>query len=235
MDYPGYIPAFDTSVLPQSLEIKNEVDFVANTLDSASKVVRRISFVIALISIVFLFISYGPSVWFWVRPVGAKADLKLSASMPVGFRTSKEPYVPILNAQLPDVNMVSIPSIGVDAQIHEAMYDNYEDALRKGVWRVPEFGTPFDQTKPVIFAAHRFGYLNWSNSFRHTNSFYNLPKVKVGDTVEIVWHQRKYTYEIYRITEADRIDDYSGDLILYTCKDLTSPVRIFVYGKLLRI
>ena len=62
---------------------------------------------------------------------------------------------------------------------------------------MPDFGTPLDRTKPVILAAHRFGYLAWTNLYRRKNSFYNLPKLKEGDLVEITYKQRKYTYEIY--------------------------------------
>ena len=84
-------------------------------------------------------------------------------------------------------------------------------------------------------AAHRFGYLKWSDSYRRQNSFYNLPKLKKGDVVRIIWKQRKYVYEIYGLEEGEEILDYSADLILYTCKFLDSSVRIFRYGRLLEV
>jgi sortase (surface protein transpeptidase) len=114
-------------------------------------------------------------------------------------------------------------------------YENYEEALKVGVWRVPDFGTPYERKAPVILAAHRYGYLRWSVPYRLKNSFYNLPKVKVGDTVEIIWRQRKYIYEVYAEGKGEEITDYSADLILYTCEDLTSPVRIFKYARLIRV
>jgi len=147
----------------------------------------------------------------------------------------KDVYQPPQDPNLSLENKLIIKAIGVDTQINEAEANDYEQALRKGVWRVPDFGTPFQRTLPTILTAHRFGYIFWSNLFRHTNSFYNLPKLKTGDTVEIDWKQRKYIYEIYSESTGEEITDYTADLILYTCRDLNSNVRIFKYGRLLKI
>jgi len=91
------------------------------------------------------------------------------------------------------------------------------------------------RTKPTILAAHRFGYLAWSIPYRLKNSFYNLPKLKVGDLVEIDWGQRRYVYEVYAEGKGEEITDYTADLILYTCEAMNSSVRIFRYARLLRI
>jgi sortase (surface protein transpeptidase) len=88
---------------------------------------------------------------------------------------------------------------------------------------------------PIILAAHRYGYLAWTDLFRRQNSFYNLPKIKVGDTVEIDWGQRKYTYGVYTTEEGTQITDYSADLILYTCESLTGDERFFVYAHLIQM
>lgn len=137
---------------------------------------------------------------------------------------------------LPPGHFLGIPRIGVATQILEEPNDNYEQALRKGVWRVPEFADPAktQQGRPIILAAHRFGYLEWTQDYRLKNSFYELPKLKNGDMVEIVWDQHRYTYQIQKVEEGTEIKDYSSDLIMYTCKFLVSPVRIFVYAKLVK-
>lgn len=147
----------------------------------------------------------------------------------------KPPYLPPYDPMLPVESRIKISSIGVDAQIYEAGYEDIEDALRKGVWRAGDFGIPPQRERPIILAAHRFGYLSWSNKFRRENSFYNLPKLKVGNKVEIIWSQRKYVYEIYAEEQGEEIVDYSGDLILYTCESLNSPIRIFKYARLLEV
>jgi sortase (surface protein transpeptidase) len=135
---------------------------------------------------------------------------------------------------LPEGYYLGIPRIGVATAILEAPSDNYEQVLRKGVWRVPEFADPTTpgQGRPIILAAHRFGYTDWTQDYRLKNSFYELPKLKNGDMVEIVWNQHRYKYQIQRVEEGTEITDYSSDLIMYTCKFLVSPVRIFVYAKL---
>jgi LPXTG-site transpeptidase (sortase) family protein len=139
-----------------------------------------------------------------------------------------------LDPLLSKVNRIIIPSIGVDGDVHEATLDNYEAALKEGVWRVSDFGAPNDNSMPIILAAHRFGYLAWTNLFRRENSFYNLPKVKVGDIIEINWQQRHYVYEVYATDTGTAITDYSADLILYTCESLTGNQRFFVYAKLIQ-
>lgn len=157
------------------------------------------------------------------------------ADQTVVHTVQKDVYQPKFDPKLPLESRLKINSIGVDTNLTEATLPNYEDALRKGVWRVSDFGSPADRTKPTILVAHRYGYLAWTNIFRRKNSFYNLPKLEVGDTVEIIWKQRKYTYEVYAEGEGEEITDYQANLILYTCENLNSPVRVFKYARLLEI
>lgn len=203
----------------------------------------KLAKVLAILGVFFLLISYAPSVWFWVRSAGSETASQLIVQ--TAEKQSANSVVPVVNKNLEyqppfDPTLTSEPrlkilSIGVDTVLQEATYDNYEEALKNGVWRVPDFGTPADRIKPTILAAHRFGYIYWSNLYRRQNSFYNLPKLVVGDTIEIDWRQRKYVYEIYGESKGEAISDYSADLILYTCEDLTGPVRIFKYARLMTI
>jgi len=137
---------------------------------------------------------------------------------------------------LPEGHYLEIPQIGVATSILESSSDSYEQVLRKGVWRVPEFADPttHGQGRPIILAAHRFGYVDWTQDYRLKNSFYELPKLKNGDMIEIVWNQHRYKYQVQKVEEGTEITDYSSDLIMYTCKFLVSPIRIVVYAKLLK-
>jgi len=144
-------------------------------------------------------------------------------------KPSPTPPLPAFDPSLPEDNGTIIEKIGVRGQIHEG--ENWQEILKTGIWRVPGFGTPEDNSLPIILAAHRWGYVNWTNSFRSLNSFYNLPKLKADDRVEIIWNQRKYVYEIYRSETGTKITDYDADLILYTCELWNSPVRIFKYAR----
>ncbi len=137
--------------------------------------------------------------------------------------------LPVFDPSLPEDNGLIIDKIGVRGQIHEG--NDWATILKTGIWRVPDFGTPEDTKQPMILAAHRWGYLSWTNSFRTLNSFYNLPKLEVGDQVEIDWNQRKYIYEVYKSEIGDKISDYSANLILYTCELWNSPTRILKYAK----
>jgi sortase (surface protein transpeptidase) len=201
----------------------------------------KLAKILAGIGIGLLLFSYLPSVWYWAAS-GLETSIsafKLSSkevrSLSNVDSVSKSKYEPRYDPTLPLESRVTIKKIGVDSALQEATYDNYQEALENGIWRVSDFGTPTNDDRPIILAAHRFGYLAWSNMFRRKNSFFNLPKLNVGDTVEITWRQRKYTYEIYSKGEGEEITDYSADLILYTCESLNGPTRIFRYARLLEV
>ncbi len=148
------------------------------------------------------------------------------------YEAENEQKIPDQDLTLPTTPSVIIRKIGVNTQIHEEPLETFDVALEKGVWRVPNFGTPVERSKPTILVAHRFGFVSWEQSFREKNSFYNLPKLDVGDEVEIIWDQRKFVYEIYEKEEAKDISHYSADLILYTCRFFNSDIRIFRYARL---
>ncbi len=139
----------------------------------------------------------------------------------------EESELPEYDPTLSYFNTLTISGIGVDGVIHES--EDPQSSLEDGIWRVYDFGTPAD-SNTTILAAHRFGYITWTNEFRTQNTFYYLPKTKVGDKIEIVWSQRKYEYEITKAEEGTVIKDYDVDLIIYTCKLFNTPVRIFRYA-----
>ncbi len=194
----------------------------------------------SLLGVALLLVSYAPSVWFWAKNgIGSKVSQILEQPVATSGRAFETANVgdwqPSFDPKLPLESRIKITALGVDTQIQEATADSIEEALKKGVWRISDFGTPADRKYPTILAAHRFGYLVWTNTFRRKNSFYNLPKLKVGDTVTVIWKQRQYVYEIYAESRGGEIVDYNGDLILYTCETLNSEARIFKYGRLLKM
>ncbi len=206
---------------------------------------RRLLFVVKLslfLGSIFLILSFAPSLWFSLtskvddysvailNTVTGKSDTKVESPV-----IQISDWQPAFDPKLGRETTIKIPEIKVDTTINEKTYQNYEDALRLGVWRIPDFGSPADRSKPMILAAHRFGYLEWSNLYGRKNSFFNLPKLKNGDLVEVAYKQRKYTYEVYGESRGEEITDYSANLILYTCETLNSKVRIFIYAKLLQI
>ncbi|MCX6703917.1 MAG: sortase [Candidatus Woesebacteria bacterium] len=206
---------------------------------TTSSVFLRLSKFSALIGIALILFFYTPRVLAWGESVvnATFENFRMSKTevqtLKSDLNISKPIILPPFDPRLPLTNQLLIPSIGVNTGIQEATLDNYEQALRKGVWRVSDFGAPNDNSESIILAAHRFGYLAWTDSYRRKNSFYNLPKVEVGDLIEIDWNQRKYLYEVYATSKGAVILDYSADLILYTCETLAGDNKIFVYARLI--
>lgn len=202
-----------------------------------SRFFKKASLFLAVLGIILLLVQFVPSVYYALtRSVDKLSEAIASIGKPKQAPVIvADDYFPRLDPSLPRENKLRIVKIGVNTEIVETTLENHEEALRRGVWRVPDFGTPEQREYPTILAAHRFGYLAWTNTYRKQNSFFNLPKLKVGDTVEIVWKQRKYLYEIYKEEKGIEISDYTANLILYTCETLDSSAKIFRYARLLRI
>lgn len=193
------------------------------------------------LAIFFLIIPIWPQFYYRLSP---KASDSLAQTLsntitqetpttsPTNITPTPSPTIelPEVDPTLPKDNGLIIESIGVRGEIHEG--DDWQNILKKGIWRAPNFGNPETPGTPIIIAAHRWGYVSWSNAFRKLNSFFNLPKLKEGDTVEIVWNQRKFRYAIYKSETGEKISDYTADLILYTCELWNSPTRIFKYARL---
>lgn len=219
--------------LLEGLTLNEVTSFVAEETHVVAKrgnFFGKLAKILAITGVLILLVYFAPSIIEFARYrfSGSEVDKLTEAAQNATGRT-----LPNFNPALPKVNRLVIPSIGVNTDIEEATYNNYESALKKGVWRVSDFGEPDLTGAPVILAAHRYGYLAWTNSFRHTSSFYNLPKVKVGDIVTIDWQQREYKYGVYKTENGEAITDYSADLILYTCESLSGSERVFVYAKLI--
>ena len=206
---------------------------------SGSKILVGIAKGMTIGAILLLATSYLPSVWYVLTKPAAEAVSQILVQKVIEsdkpFSVIDKTYQPRFDPKITKENRLKIPSIGVDTAIQEATAENYEEALKKGPWRVSDFGTPSERSAPTILAAHRYGYLVWTNTFRRKNSFFNLTKLEAGDTVEVYWKQRRYIYEVYGQDKGEKITDYSADLILYTCEVLSSPVRIFSYARLLEV
>lgn len=147
---------------------------------------------------------------------------------PISTPKTNEPSLPEVDPSLPKENGLVIEKIGVKGEIHEGT--DWQNILKQGIWRVPDFGSPEENGLPIIIAAHRWGYLEWSAAFRKLNSFYSLPKLVPGDTIKIIWNQRPFEYKVYSTSTGTGITEYKANLILYTCQMWNSPIRFFVYA-----
>lgn len=192
-----------------------------------------LGFLLWSMALVFAFLPSWPHIYYRLSPKTSQAlALTLSQTQnptPNQKQIIKENTLPPIDPSLPKENGLIIESIGVQGQIHQG--DDWQEILKSGIWQVPNFGSPTQNNQPIILAAHRWGYIDWTSQFRHLNSFYNLPKLNLKDKITINWNQRQYVYEVYKEEIGEKITDYSADLILYTCQLWNSPIRIIKYAK----
>lgn len=203
------------------------------------KILSKIYLVLGIVLIFFAFsvlaITFYPQIWYSVDKGATESEAySINEEVVILQEAEKEEIVkevvsnlPPVDESLPLENIIKISAIGVDSEVIENV-DSFI-GLEEGIWRVPDFGTPDNNELPIILAAHRFGYVYWTKQFRDTSSFYNLPKLRIGDRVQIIWEQRSYEYEVYKAEDNTQITDYDADLILYTCRMYNSPVRVFRY------
>lgn len=207
------------------------------TLKTVIKVYIALGFLFLTASIVFLSIPIAPYIMYRVKP-----DLTDTEIDNISRRITEDSIIPVVvdedeekdtlpeyDPTLPEEPYLLIPEIKVSSPIGQS--SDPEESLENGTWMAPDYGSPEDNSLPIITAAHRFGYVYWDKETRNRVSFFNLPSTGIGDTVEIIWNQRKFEYVIYATDESTYIKDYEADLILYTCKYFNSPQRIFRYAR----
>ncbi len=197
------------------------------------EIYQPIGFGLILITLILIAIPISPYIWYRLIPHAVSHDeekivKEVVENQFIVEQSIKEKTPPSFDPNLPEGYFVLIPSIDVTSPISATK--DYRKALVKGTWIVNDYGTPEQDELPIILAAHRFGYSSWDTETRNRISFYNLPKIKIGERVSIYWNQREYIYEIYAANEGTYITDYEADLILYTCKYFNSPERIFRYA-----
>lgn len=125
---------------------------------------------------------------------------------------------------------VIINSVNIEGYIAQGL--NSETMMR-GFWHFPTSVYPGTQGNSVIIA-HRFQYLPPAK-----NTFFNLDRVRVGDSVILQGESGEYTYIVTNIKEVNpndtsvlmQTDDYRVTLI--TCTPLwTNHKRLVVTAKL---
>ena len=90
-------------------------------------------------------------------------------------------------AQAGDTPRLFIDTLGVNMPIVEG---KTEKVLLKGAWRNPYGSTPDKGGNTVLFG-HR-----WLNKPPHPETFYDLDKLKAGDTFAVDWQGKRYTYKV---------------------------------------
>lgn len=118
-------------------------------------------------------------------------------------------------------NILYIPSIDLATEVLEL--EKIED-LKFGSWRIPDSSDP-EQGSNTVIVAHRYT----DKGVRAENTFYHLPKVKLGEELYLFWNNKKYMYKVYDIkvveenaVEIEQATTTASILTLYTCTPLWS-------------
>ncbi len=126
--------------------------------------------------------------------------------------------------------VLEIPSIGVRGKI---ISGKSQSLMLQGFWHVNINGAWLEAGNVVIFG-HRFYHLPPAH-----DTFFNLNKVKVGDSILIKTDLGVWVYKIYRITVISKYDTSifrntnTPELTLVTCHPLwTSLKRLAVHARL---
>ncbi len=188
-----------------------------------SKALIGILLTISLVSIVLLSLPYIPRITFLIKKpkINPAAYQEAAKSTKAGTPVKVDPQKP--------GNRLVLPDIGVDTQVIEGKNLNVI-GKNQGVWRESRTITP-EIDGNLVIAGHRFLYTATNGGW-----FYNLPELKVGQTIYVRWNDKVYPYEVYRTrsvlpTQVDIRDAEPGvprKLTMYTCYPLGSTSKRFV-------
>ena len=125
---------------------------------------------------------------------------------------------------------ILINSIEVEGQIFEGTDST---TMNKGFWHFPTSSIP-GQIGNTVIIGHRYAKLP-----PNRDTFFNLDKVKVGDSIEVIQDRNEYTYivtdtQIVEKNDISILNDYSDfRLTLVTCTPLwSSKQRLVITAKL---
>lgn len=122
------------------------------------------------------------------------------------------------------IKEISIPSLELNSKLISSESDK---DLLKGIWHRSTTGNPI-QGGNMIITAHRFLFIS------NNDSFYNLPNIKVNDTISLTWEGKKYDYLVTELFETTPLDisvekvTTNHFLTLYTCTPLWTSDKRFV-------
>lgn len=213
-------------------------NFFLNLWSLAGKSVLHLVLTTVMVGSLMIGTAYvAPIIYYHLFPHRAQAiesqilSTDLGGKIADGNQYARIINLPPVDQSLPEGEWIVIDKIGMKVELIAS--ESGTVALDEGVWRDTRGGEIGSQDQPVIVAAHRFGWKWWwQDETWKEKSFYELPELEPGDVVKLIKDQRQWTYEIYAGEETNQISDWQADLILYTCKDLSSDIKHVRYGRL---
>jgi LPXTG-site transpeptidase (sortase) family protein len=154
-----------------------------------------------------------PGIIFWLQTRNTDTVQKLERSIQAAPRSG--------DATQPgsSQNRLTIPSMLLDEPVFDG---KTASTLSKGLWRRPHSSTP-DKESNTVIVGHRLTYTN------PRGSLYHLDKVRIGDSIGVMWSSEKYLYTVVE-TKVVRADETAVEsptdkprLTIYTCTPLWLP------------
>lgn len=164
-----------------------------------------------------------------ISPTLDKFEIKVFAANSIEESISKDLVLDRKFLEETHANL-SIDTTNISGKISEG---TTSQAMMEGFWHFPISAFPGKKGNVVVIG-HRFQYLPPAK-----NTFFNLDKVKVGDSIKITQDDGSYTYIVTTIQIVEpndvsilqKTDDYR--LTLITCTPLwTSEQRLVITAKL---
>lgn len=176
------------------------------------------------------------------EPVAAVAELKIQNTVPSAATSTTEKFeLPLVLAEIaPPDNRLIIPRLGIHAPIKTAtginlQFGNWEeienqiqDALRNGVVSFPGTAQPGEKGNAFI-TGHSSYYPLFPG--RYKDVFALLPKIEIGEEIQVWQGQQKFTYQVsdkreVSPTATDVLDETDDSrLTLMTCVPLGTALR----------
>ncbi|MBI2356588.1 sortase [Candidatus Dojkabacteria bacterium] len=149
----------------------------------------------------------------------------------VSVRSTKGTYTYVYREEL----YLTIPSIGLNEYV--GVGRDGSESLKEGLWHIPYTYYPGENGN-VVIAGHSINYGSLVPP-----SFFYLHRVERGDTVEIEYKGRLFTYKVTNKSVVKPNDisvesSHNGEeiLTLYTCTPILNPInRLVVTANLVSI
>lgn len=147
----------------------------------------------------------------------------------------EEPEVQIPAQKGQTIGFISIHAehVTVNAPIIEGANSN---SYMYGVGHHIITSLPNEESGNVVLAGHR--WLPDGNAYSRT--FFDLPKIQIGETIEVFYRNKTYIYEVYGTEIVQPLDVHIADptvtpeLTIYTCHPWDSTThRFVVHAKLI--
>lgn len=146
-----------------------------------------------------------------------------------------EKIQPTYDLSAPEGRWLRIGAAEIEAEIltNNDLNDTktVDELMGRGVYLYPDYSEIGRIGRTVVLASHHYNM--WVGAASSQRTFQNLAQVQVGDRIEVVDDYKVWTYEIYKVEEAEAISETTADLIAYTCVYWwDSKLRFFVYARL---